>query len=161
MTNPLRKLPTPDLIGIANPAAGSVFTFTNDKGELILVRGVTFTLTASAVVVNRFVGLQVTADTKTVIKVGSMVAQTNGNTRSYCAYTGTQSTADAPGGIVLPWRDSGILLRQGYQLAATVVGMDAGDLITGVVLDVLRFSPEYERFRPPYVGDYGITDGAS
>lgn len=161
MTNPLRKLPTPDLVTVPNPAAGNNFTFTNDKGELILLRGITFTLATSAVVANRFAALQVTADQKTVIKVGSMVAQVASITRSYCAYTGTQSTADAPGGIVFPWRDSGILLRQGYQLSSAVVAMDPGDTITGIFLDMLRFSPEYEQFRPPYVGDYGITDGNS
>lgn len=161
MTNPLRKLPTPDLVTVPNPVAGSVFTFANDKGELLLVRGVTFAFTTSAAVANRFVGLAVSVDGRTIIKVGSMVAQTANLVRSYCAYTGTQSTADAPGGIVLPWRDSGILLRPGYQLAATVVAIDVGDTLTGITLDVLRFSPEYEQFRPPYVGDYGITDGSS
>lgn len=159
MTDPNRRLPMHELLAVAQPAAGSNFTFTNDKGQLMLVRAVIFTIVTSAAVANRFAGLKVTAAEKTMLQVGSMVAQTATLTRTYSAYTGTQSTADSPAGIVFPWRDSGVLIEQGYTLASNIAALDVADQVSGVFLDILRFNPEYLAGRRPYVGDYAITDG--
>lgn len=159
MTDPQRRLPMHELFAVPQPAVGTNFSFTNDKGQLMLVRAVIFTLVTSAAVANRFAGLKITAAEKTMLQVGSMVAQTTGLTRTYSAYTGTQSTADSPAGIVFPWRDSGILLEQGYTLASNITALDVADQVSGVFLDLLRFNPDNIAGRRAYVGDYAVTDG--
>lgn len=161
MTSPLRKLPTPDRIRVPNPTPGANFSFTNDKGELILVRSVAFQLVTSAVVATRLVTVTVSVDGLTWWLTSNTLGQAASLTRTWSGWGTQTSSVDSAGGNMFPWRDSGVLLRQGHVLASVITAIDVGDQLSNVVLDVLRFSPEYDQFRPPYVGDYGITDGTA
>lgn len=161
MTNPLRKLPTPDRVRVPNPAAGFNWSFTSDKGELILVRSVAFQLQTSAVVATRLITVTAAVDGLVWWLTSNTLGQATTLTRTWSGWGTQQSTADNANGNMFPWRDGGVLLRQGHVLASAITLLDAGDQLSNITLDVLRFSPEYEQFRPPYVGDYTITEGGA
>lgn len=159
MTNPLRKLPTPDRIRVPNPAAGTNWSFANDKGELLLVRSVSFQLVTSAVVATRLITVTVAIDSLVWWLTSNTLGQAASLTRTWSGWGTQTSSADNANGNMFPWRDSGVLLRQGHVIASAITALDAGDQLSNITLDALRFSPEYEQFRPPYVGDYAITSG--
>lgn len=149
-----RYAPVPDRIAVPNPAAGSVWSFTNDKGELVMVRYVTFTLATDANVANRTVGLTATAGNDVWFRSGAIATQAATLTRNYCGMPAIGASGDSAAAITLPWPGDGLLLRQGHVLAATLASIQAGDAFTAIVLDVLRLTPSYPTRLEPMPGMY-------
>jgi len=149
-----RYAPIHDRIALANPAAGAVWSFTNDKGELLLVRYVTFTLVTDANVANRTVGLTATAGADVWFRSGAVTTQAASLTRNYCAMPAVGASGDSAAAITLPWPGDGLLLRQGHVLAATLAAVQAGDQFSAIVLDVLRLTPSYPTRLEPMPGMY-------
>lgn len=156
MTQP-RNLPVPDRIRVTPPAAGAEWTFTNADGGLILVRSVLYQLVTSAVVANRVTGLTVNIDGAPWLRTTANTAQVASLTRTYCAFGSASLTADNAIAVVMPWRDNGVLLRQGHSIGSVSLLLDAGDQYSGIVLDVLRYLPTYDNPQQPSIGDYAIT----
>ena len=151
-----RQFGVPDLIDVATPAAGANWTFTNDRGELILVRAVNFVLVTSAVAANRVVGLRVVADTRVRLRTAAGPSHVASLTIGYCAFCAAGSTVASVAGVSIPWRDDGVLLRPGDVLASVTAAIDAGDQYSAIALDVMRYSPEYPGPYGPVPGDYTI-----
>lgn len=156
MTTP-HKLPVPDRIRVTTPAAGANFTFTNSDGGLLLVRSVSFVFTTSAAVANRFVGLTVSADVDTWLRTSAGIAQAASLAVGYSAFGSANSAAVSTAGVCLPWRDEGVLLRQGHVLASVTAAIDAADQYSGIVLDVLRYLPDYLYQSGPYLAAYNLS----
>lgn len=158
MTTP-HRLPTPDRIRVPNPAAGANFSFTNTDGGILLVRAVTFLLTTSAAVANRVVGLNVAIDGLTWLATSTGLAQAASLTVPYTAFCATSSPAVSVAGVCLPWRDSGVLLRQGHVLSSVTAAIDVADQYSAIVLDVLRYLPDYPYAAQPFLAGYELDTG--
>lgn len=155
MTAP-HRLPVPDRIRVNNPAAGANFSFTNTDGGLLLVRAVTFLLTTSAAVANRIVGLSVAIDGTTWLATSTGLAQAASLAVPYSAFCTASSPAITVAGVNLPWKDDGVLLRQGHVLSSVTAAIDVADQYSAIVLDVLRYLPDYPYAAQPYPTGYGI-----
>ena len=152
-----RNLPIPDRIKVLTPAVGADWVFTNQDGGLILVRSVLYQLGTSAVVANRVTGLTVNVDGAPWLRTTANTSQVASLTRTYCAFGSASFTVDNGIVVILPWREDGVLLRQGHTLGSVSLALDAGDQYTGIQLDVLRFLPTYDNPQEPYVGGYAVT----
>jgi hypothetical protein len=156
-----RYAPVPDRIVVPAPVAGSVWSFVNDRGELLLVRYVTFTLTTDANVANRTVGVTATAGGDVWFRSGAIATQAASLARNYCGMPAIGASGDSAAAITLPWPGDGLLLRQGHVLAATLANVQVGDAFTAIVLDALRLTPSYPTRLEPMPGMYRRNDEES
>lgn len=160
MTTP-HNMPIPDRIRVATPAPGANWAFTNADGGLLIIRAVSFLLTASAVAGNRVVGLQISIDGLPWLTTSIGQAQIASTAVPYCAFSSGASPTTALAGTVLPWRDDGVLIGRGHTLASLTTAIDAGDQYSAIVLDVLRYAPDYPYAAQPYRSGYTIDIGGS
>lgn len=124
---------------VPNPAAGASFTYKSDGRYYERVLAVTFALTTSAAVANRFAQLYLKdANGAVVTSVpcgGTVVAAT---TLSVNLFVGAPTLANsASGGSWGSLPD--LLIPPGWQWALTVFGEDVADQVSGIVLLVQRF----------------------
>ena len=159
MTTP-HNFPAPDRIVVPNPAPGANFTFTNTDGGLLIVRSVAFTLTTSVAVANRVAGLAVAIDGKTVISTSAGAAQVASLVVPYSAFGNGATPTATVAGVAIPWRDDGVLIRQGFTLSSVTAAIDAADQYSAIVLDVLRYLPDYPYAAGPYRAGYTIETGS-
>lgn len=145
-----RRMGVPDRIAIPAPVAGANWSFTNDHGELIIVRSASFVFTTSAVVANRVVGLTLSNGEVIWLRTSTGLAQAASLVIGYCAFGSGSSAAISPAGVSIPWRDDGVLIRQGHVLASVTAAIDPGDTYTAIILDVVRLSPDYPYGGAPY-----------
>lgn len=120
---------------LTTPTAGAVWTRRNDRGALLLVKSVVFTLATSAVVANRTVILTAHSDGSVWFRTSAAAAQAAGLTRVYTAWPGQPPGGVDVGSGRIGWPSDSVLLRPGDTLALTVDSIDVGDQVSGVVLD--------------------------
>lgn len=158
MTTP-HNLPAHDRIRVTAPAAGANWSFTNTDGGILILRAVTFLFTTSAVAANRIVGLKVTTDQDTWLNTSTGLAQIASLAVPYSAFAGSESAAISTAGVALPWRDDGVLIGRGDTIASVTAAIDVGDQYSAIVMDVLRYLPDYPYAAQPYREGYNMNVG--
>jgi hypothetical protein len=124
---------------IPNPAAGSSFTYTADGRYYERVVALSFALTTSAVVANRFAQMYLEDTNGTVITsvpCGATVVASQ-TLDVFLTNDAPSYSNGASGGTfgLIP----GILIPPGWKWVCTVSGQDAGDTVTQIVALVQRF----------------------
>lgn len=119
---------------LPNPAAGSSWSRPGDGRYLERLLAVTFTLTTSAVVANRFVTVVLTdVNGKMITEVPGSGAVAASSAVTVCLAAGGPQYASGVSGSSFGFLPD-ILTPPGYTWAASINGMDAGDTVTNIVL---------------------------
>lgn len=149
-----RMAPNRQRIPVPTPAAGQNWTYTNDTGGTLWVHTAAFTLTTNATVAQRLPSIRALAGEETwfatVVNRGTAASQT----RLHCAFNSADvSVADADV-VTITWPATGLALPPGHRLASVVQGLQAGDVMTGILLSTVEYpetSPEHMWPAPPMV----------
>lgn len=119
---------------LPNPAAGSSWSRQGDGRYFERLLAVTFTLTTSAVVANRFVTVALTdTNGKLITEVPGSGAVVASSTVTICLATGGPQYASGVSGSSFGFLPD-ILTPPGWTWLASITGIDAGDTVTGIVL---------------------------
>lgn len=124
---------------VPNPAAGQVWSYTVDGRYYERLVSVFFAFAASAVVANRLITMQL-LDTN-----GDLILEVQcGGEVTAGSFLNVSLTNDGPAYDTGAAGHSygyvpGFMVPPGWQWAVTVAGMDVGDQLTGIVLQVQRF----------------------
>lgn len=156
-----RTDPVRDKLLVPTPAPGADWSFTNDHGEILLVRTVTYTLVTSAAVATRIPGLISGYDVITWWGSAPAATQVGSLTRRYSAWPGASPGADSPVAITMPLPDVGLVLQQGYTLSSSTAAIQAADQYQAIVLDVIRYVPVLPEHHEPFpeTGKITFTEG--
>lgn len=154
-----RWMPNFRRVPVAAPAVATNWSRTNDSGGVWVIRSVVFRLVNDANVQNRFVEVNATAGEDVWFRSGAQVAQVAGQDRFHSAYAGSGlSTADCPT-YTLGWPADGLWLPPGHVLASSVANIQAGDQLSGILLQVIELPDTLPMSVLPMVTTFIENDG--
>lgn len=113
-------------VTVANPAAGSDWTYTVAAGTRERIVSVTATLTTSATVANRIPVITITQGGNIVYQASPTAAQTATTALTYLFTSGLQPWTGAGGQIVVPLPPN-LFLTGGNTISVTTTALQAGD----------------------------------
>lgn len=150
-------------IVVPNPAAGTNWTRTADKGAMWLVRGVTFQLVTAVAAATRVVGLSLVEGDDTRFVTAAATGQIASLTRRYSAYPGSAPGVDSTVAISVGWPHDGLIMPVGTTLSSVTDAIQAADQYQAIVLDVLEYAPTFPAWLMPSVGHfvYDMSESAA
>lgn len=139
-----------ELIPARSPAAGAAFVYSFPGETYTALMAVSFTLTTSAAVANRYPELAVLdGDSNVIFKVASPTALAASLVRRTYFASDMGAVVSSPSGDEsLPFPDT--VFPPGFKARITATALDVADTITGIRLYVRRLSS----------GDWGPATGA-
>jgi len=130
---------------IPNPAAGAELAVRPDGGRAWRILNMIFTFTASAVVANRNIQLNLSDGNTRTWRGTTAVVQAAASVQEYEAYPNAISGVSVSGLALLALPIDGLWMPPGYVLTTTTALIDVGDQYSGIALDLveLETGPEY------------------